>query len=232
MQKILKDGTPVRRCGADISFNDYIKAVGVAHEKQNGAVDQHDATFISKCNPCTVSYNFVGKMESFAKDALFIYEHLGLNRSIQILKENGKTLADEDALLDTVSSPFQWKEAITKCISWREAFLRIWRKLQIRGVLGKDRFPLNDQEANSISKTDFISLIKATQARTSVEERHIQRRDAFVEIYRTVSMANLKKIQTAFSLDFHLFDYNSRPESIYKRKGNAFVPYGYLNVTG
>ncbi|XP_052804620.1 carbohydrate sulfotransferase 9-like [Mya arenaria] len=222
----------VSRCGADISFEDYVRIVIRAHSKSpdNTNADCHDKTFNGACHPCEVRYDFIGKMETFPQDSTILFQKLKLNDTIKALNIKGKQLADEDALLDTVISPFLWKAEIVKCIPWREALLRIWRKLQVRGVIGKQEMPLSEPQAQAITKEEFIKLIKDTQPKTSFTERKKQRREAMIEIYGKVRLDYLKQIQEIYRKDFDLFEYNSDNQDIFHVNRSYIKQYGFLEV--
>ena len=219
-------------CHSDLSFEEYIRAVITSHRPnlQKGKVDCHDESYLTACHPCEVGYNFIAKMETFPTDAYHLYKKLNMDETIKVLQKQGKELADMDAMTDTVNSPFEWKKDIKKCIPWRQALNRVWRKLQIRGVIGKQQLPLNDEEAEAITKERFFDLIKKTQALTSYKERKQQRVDAMREIFASVPMEYLQELKTAYKEDFDLFEYNDDPGDIFHVNRSSLVHYGYLDL--
>lgn len=232
IKRFRPESAPRAPCHSDLSFEEYVRAVTTNHRQpqETGRVDCHDESFMGACHPCEVDYSFIGKMESFSVDALHIYTRLQMNTTISELKKHGKELADEDAMMDTVNSPFQWKKDIKKCIPWREALNRIWRKLQIRGVIGKHQLPLSDAEAESISKQEFIELIKRTQKLTPYNQRKQQRTEALQEIFASVSMEYLQELKTSFKTDFDFFEYDDDPKDIFHVDRSTLNYYGYLNI--
>jgi len=232
IRRFRPSNAPRAACHSDLRFEEYIRAVITNHrpDSQRRKVDCHDESFISACHPCEVGYNFIGKMEIFSTDALHLYNRLHMNETINELQKHGKELADMDAMTDTVNSPFEWKKDIKKCIPWRQALNRVWRKLQIRGVIGKQQLPLNDEEAEAITKERFFDLIKKTQALTSYKERKQQRVDAMREIFASVPMEYLQELKTAYKEDFDLFEYNDDPGDIFHVNRSSLVHYGYLDL--
>ncbi|KAL4221985.1 hypothetical protein ACF0H5_018032 [Mactra antiquata] len=219
-------------CGSDLQFKEYIKSINTAHTRlyNRGTVDCHDETFTGACHPCEVQYDFVGKMENFSSDSTHIFKKLQLTRSIEALQNKGKQLADDDALNDTVTSPFLWKNEIKTCIPWHEALNRIWKKLQIRGVIGKQPLSLTADEAEHITQQEFLDLIKQTQKLTSYEERKKQRHDALIEIYSQVDQNDLEMLKKSFKDDFELFEYDISPSYIFNDRMKTVDYYGYLEL--
>lgn len=223
---------PRNPCGADLTFEEYVKAIVENHRKpqESGKVDCHDESFTGACHPCEINYNFVGKMENFTVDSNHILKTLHMETTIEALKKHGKELADMEATSDTVNSPFKWKADIKKCIPWKEALNRIWRKLQIRGVIGKQQLPLSEEEAESITKEEFIKLILKTQALTPYSERKQQRKEAFREIFASVPIKHLEELKVAYKTDFDFFEYNTEPADIFHINRATLHHYGYLEV--
>ena len=225
-------GRPIvhlKNCGSDLKFEEYIRAIVLRHKiKHFGSVDCHDAEFHSYCHTCDIQYDFVGKMETFLDDSMFLYRKLGLNKTMAALNKLSK-LQDSDALYDTISSAFRFKKEVVKCIPWDEALKRVWRKLQIRGVIGKDPFPLSAEESDKINLDDFVWLVKETSLNSTSSERRKQRKEALVEIYRSVPLDLLRQLRKVYSTDFELFDYESSPEYIFNRDQET-IPFGYLSV--
>lgn len=219
----------LKNCGSDLKFEEYVRAIVTRHNaKPLGSVDCHDSEFHSSCHACSIPYNFVGKMESFMDDSVFLFKKLGLNKTLNAIQKF-PGLLDNDALYDTVTSAFNFKKDVIKCISWHEALKRVWKKLQIRGVIGKEQFPLNATESGKIELEEFIWLVKETKLKTSSAERRKQRREAFIEIYRSVPLDLLNKLKDVYSADFELFSYERSPDSIFDRT-REYIPYGYLNI--
>ncbi|KAK3586989.1 hypothetical protein CHS0354_026705 [Potamilus streckersoni] len=216
------------KCGSDVTFSEYVQAVTKRH-LLNGSIDCHDADYMSYCHVCDVAYKFVGRLESFYTDAFFLFKQLNLNETLKIMRKEMKLLSDQDAVLDSVSSAYKWRKDIEKCISWDAALRRVWKKLQIRGIIGKDKYPLSESESKQITRDDFIKLVMETQERTPYALRKNQRNQAFVEIFRTVPLEVLKDFKTAFEHDFYLFEYDPSPKNIFSRIDDIEY-FGYLDL--
>lgn len=219
----------LKTCGSDLKFEEYVRAIVNRHRaKRDGSVDCHDAEFHSSCHTCDIQYDFVGKMEHFLDDSVFLYKKLGLNKTINSIQKF-PSLLEHDALYDTVTSAFAFKNEVIKCITWDEALRRVWRKLQIRGVIGKEPFPLPADESNKIDVEEFIWLVKETRLKSSNSERRKQRKEALIEIYRSVPIDLLNQLKSVYSTDFELFNYDTSPDYIFNRTKDI-IPFGYLSV--
>ena len=202
-------GEKSKVCGADLTFNEFIDHV-VHRFKAGKSFDCHFAKY-AVCNPCSVRYDFIGKMESFKTDTFDILSILHQDETVLNLKKNISELHDDDAIEDSVSGPFAWKSDIIKCISWHEALKRIWRKLQIRGILGSAHFPLSAEESEIITEKDFITLLISTRkGSTSQARKHIKDK-AYIDAYKNVNKKLLYDIKTVYKEEFELFDYPDIP---------------------
>ena len=219
----------VKNCGADLTFEEYLRAIVTKHKKPHTSVDCHDSEFHSYCHTCEIQYDFIGKMENFMPDSVFLYRKLGLNKTLNsVYKFSG--LLDNDALYDTVSSAFEFKNDVIQCgIPWHQALHRVWRKLQIRGVIGKHPFPITAEESDKIDQDKFIHLVKETRLKTSSEDRRKQRKEALIEIYRSVPLDLLRQLRPVYAADFELFDYESSPVNLFNRT-TTYIPFGYLSI--
>lgn len=220
------------KCGSDVTFQEYIQAIVVSHigRAKSGSADCHDATYLDSCHPCELNMNFIGKMEQFSSDSLYLYQKFNLSRTIETLHKQGKQLADDDALQDTIISPFLWKQTIKKCIPWLEALKRVWRKLQIRGVIGKEQLPLTAEQAEQISAQEFIDLVRMTKEKTPYSERKKQRTEALIEIFSSVKPELLQQLKLSYKNDFYFFEYDDSPYNIFNISRKDIQYYGYLDV--
>lgn len=126
-------------CGDDLTFEQFLRSI-IDTYKRKRVIDCHVATF-EACQPCKMNYTFVAKMETFKTDTMHILSELNQTQTLEAFENNFSGLHADDAIDDSTSGPYSWKVKITKCIPWYKALQRIWRKLQIRGVIGMEAFP-------------------------------------------------------------------------------------------
>ncbi|PVD18608.1 hypothetical protein C0Q70_21158 [Pomacea canaliculata] len=119
-------------CGHAVTFQQFVRLVNNRLHRE----DPHVISSVRMCDPCKMNYDVIGKMETFSEDLRYLTSVLNVTFDPRL------SLATEskvDAILDSVESPFEWREDITKCISTQEMGRRIWRKLQIRGIISISR---------------------------------------------------------------------------------------------
>ena len=66
---------PRHKCGNDTTFQEFLTFIT---KIQYQVVDEHWQTIINVCAPCTIRYEAIGKMESFAKDAEYILDKFNM----------------------------------------------------------------------------------------------------------------------------------------------------------
>ena len=208
------------KCGHDTTFSEFVQFV-VWSETNKEQRDSHFQVASEVCPPCDMNFTFIGKIES-GDDFSYVLRNVGLNSSVQSMGNDFRNLAADDAIVDSIKSPFLWKAQIMRCMNWNEALMRIWRKLQIRGLIGMtQKYPLNQYQATMIRTSEFVKLARAARKNTSLTELKRQKIDVFQDIYGTVQMETLKNLRTVFRNDFILFGYQETPDSVFKRDMSA-----------
>ena len=196
---------------------EFIKYV-IENERTNKLKrDTHFVPSYDQCKPCDYHYDVIGKMETFSADASLVLAQLGHNVSQSTL-EDWSRAREYDAIEDSVTSPYSWRREVTKCMTWEEANQRIWRKLQIRGILNRrEPLPMSDFKQYSTHAPSFIQVCKKywERFRTSALKSE-QKRDALSSAYSFISRDDLELVREYFLLDFDLFGYESRPATIHK----------------
>ena len=205
------------KCNHDTSFSEFVQFVVWAETKKEKQ-DSHFSSPSQLCRPCEFNFTFIGKMENAREDFPFVLRHFGLDSSVETMGANFQNLAADDAIVDSIMSPFSWRSKILTCMDWDEALMRIWRKLQIRGIIGmSQKYPLAPKKATTIRNIEFIKLAKEARLRSSSSELREQKKSILAQIYSTVPMTTLQKLQEVFKQDFKLFGYDDNPDFIFKR---------------
>lgn len=204
-----------RLCGSEVRFEQFLSTV-IKQYKTKRSLDCHVAKF-SACQPCRMNYTFVAKMETFKEDAFHLLSLFNQTQTLEVFESEFSDLHANDAIEDSTSGPYLWKNEITKCIPWYKALQRIWRKLQIRGVIGMEDFPLSDAEANNVSRADFVHILKKTRRKTTSSERMWQKEQAFYEAYKSVSSDVLNDIRKIYAQEFYLFNYDDSLQTLFDK---------------
>jgi len=215
--------------GHDVSFTEFLKWV-VNCEQTKPMPDAHIASVKKKCKPCSSPFNYVGKMETFANDAFFIMDKLGMNRSIRSLEHTFKNKSTHDAIVDSIESPFRWRREIQKHISWTSALQRIWLKLQLRGIIDfEQKLNLTPYQVITIRDNEFIGMAVNAHKQSNPEKLMKQKSEVKIEAFRSVPVEVLAAFKEAYMEDFILFGYESTPEQYFKRDTEEMPRFKYFN---
>lgn len=198
-----------RTCGHNVTFEEFVNYFIYSQQKN----EQRDAHFVPNfehCRPCELDYEYIGKMETFKEDTFHILKQLKLENVVKF--DDFQKETEVDALMDAIDYVYSMKKSILKCISMREALIRVWRKLQIRGLLSKHvKFPetLSSNDI-TISKVK-AEVLKAYQQSGPTSVRKKQRTEAFVEAYSKMPKPLLERLRQAVFVDAKLFGYDQSP---------------------
>ncbi|WAR05506.1 CHST8-like protein, partial [Mya arenaria] len=207
-----------RECFHDPTFAEFVQFVTWS-EKNKKMIDPHFLMSTEMCLPCASNFTFIGKMESFKDDSLVIFERFNLSSLATSMEKQMKTYAAEDAISDSISSPFAWKKSIVSCMAWYDALHRIWRKLQLRGLIEFDiKMPLNEKQAEKVTRAEMIKLANEAWKKSNPMKLKEQKTIAFNQFYMSVPLRALNELKDVFARDFYLFDYDKEPPEIFDRK--------------
>ncbi|XP_076454447.1 uncharacterized protein LOC143289333 [Babylonia areolata] len=212
------------RCGHDVTFAEVL-AYAVARLHRG---DLHFQPMWQLCKPCAYSYHFIGKMETFSKDLNLLAHTLNLSVVPYFRSTEFRTDYVRDAIEDSIKSPFSWLREIQPCMSKYEAGLRIWRKLQIRGLISRRlRFPYTGMDFTHVTAEELIDVaLKAHSESRDKEELKQQKHEALVEAFRSVDRETLMEVERIWQDDFAMFGYLSHPEEIFSDDGSSVVRTG------
>lgn len=207
--------------GYDVTFAEYVKLViRSLQTKQN--LDPHYINVFDKCEPCAVEFDYIGKMESFSEDAMFILKKMGLNSTVKTFSSPAvfKDMSTEDALMDTTTSPFAWKRSVLKTISWETALRRTWLKLQMRGIVDVDQKFENyipKDKIGTMKDSEFQSIAHSARKRSDPEKLKRQKAEAMREAFLTLHINDIKLLRSLYKTDFELFNYDDSPSALFDR---------------
>ena len=206
------------RCGHNATFAEVMSYANKILYKS----DIHFLPISKLCRPCQYQYHFIGKMETFSEDVVFLAQSLNLTIVSYLESQQFKFDYAKDAIEDSISSPFLWKKKILRCMSWYEAGLRIWRKLQIRGIISRRiSFPYSAESFEVATSKEFITAaVDAYRRSTDRAELKQQKKDAFLEAYSTLNVIALQKLMTTMQSDFELFDYDEHAADVFDIGGD------------
>lgn len=215
--------------GHDITFAEFVKFV-VNLEKGIKIPDPHLTSTRRACKPCSQHYNYVGRMETFKDDALYIMQRLGMNESIAILKDTFTHYSTDDAITDSIYSPFSWRKEVVKYITWDKALERVWLKLQMRGIISRNiKLNTTNGQLNNVSAKQFVELARAAHRDSDPEDLKKQKDMVKREAFASVPLADIKEFRELFHEDFALYDYDDSPAYILDRPAEPVAPSLFFN---
>ncbi|XP_046543787.1 uncharacterized protein LOC124253978 [Haliotis rubra] len=126
-----------------------------------------------------------------------------------------------DNIIFKVQRAFIMKKKSLKCISDHMVHLRLWRVLQIGGLIDKyDEYPLNPDESREANVTVIMNLMLSAYQRSSPKAR-LNKQEALLQAYSQVSLEDLEQLRLKYLKDLLLFDYEDRPSYLFDRKSSA-----------
>lgn len=215
--------------GHDVTFAEFLK---FAADMERGIKmpDPHIASVKRTCKPCSQTYTYVGKMETFKHDVFYIMERLGLNESLYLMNDKFVDLSIDDAITDSIFSPFSWKKDILKIISWDKALQRIWLKLQMRGIISMDiKLDTDNGKMNNVTAHEFINLARNAHSRSDPVSLKKQKDLVKKEAFASVPLPDIKAFRDVFHADIVMFEYEPSPSYIFDRTGDPEPPKLFFN---
>ncbi|XP_005098152.2 carbohydrate sulfotransferase 12 [Aplysia californica] len=206
------------KCASEVTFKQFVAVV----VKELVTKDVHLKPVYEECKMCDVIYDVVGKLETTTDDIDFLSASLNVSSAFQ---HDGKYsyTASIDTVLDAVESPFSWKKDIQACMSLDEMGQRIWRKLQIRGIIdSRISYPFKAGEVDAMPSTKFVSAcrsaVEASKDRAQLKKQKVQ---AFLEAYATLTLEELRDIVRVYQNEFDVFEYDTEPPRLFRDRGEV-----------
>ncbi|KAK3102395.1 hypothetical protein FSP39_011119 [Pinctada imbricata] len=178
--------------------------------------DRHFYPMFDHCNPCKIKYNFVGRMESFKNDVMCLLDRwddkYGSNITFSDFeKENDVRMAHSQ-----ISRLFGMRDGIEKCITLHEALRRVWKVLQIRGIIPiLSNFTFTVEDSVQMKQQDWknvlTNVIENIPNRQSVKS---QRSEALAEAFNLVDPSDIQTYTETYDNDFSLLGYDKTPPSL------------------
>lgn len=198
------------RCGHDTTFLEFVKHF-IQSQRTGKWKEGHIYPSHEHCAVCRIPYKYVGHLDTISEDMPYILNRIQYPLNITKRLEN-ETLADNIRLVwNAMESLF------AGCLTKEEAFRRLWKKWQIRGVLSKLRaFPLTEEEAANMSRTDWLRVAASAYALSGGKrERAFQKTEALREAYASVPLEDRLRVRDLLFLDFQLFGFPSSPDEVF-----------------
>ena len=220
--------------GHSITFSEFIK-LAIDSESTSLYSDPHIKGILSSCNPCLLNYSFIGRMETFKDDALYVLKKLNTNQDIvKSIEKEWEELSIEAAIKFNIEYCFNSKKEIMNYVTWEHALQRLWLHLQMRGIISKKlKLYHPEKNINTLNAKEFVELaVEANKASNNLELK-TQKLEVQREAFASVHISDLERFVKAFRKDFELFGYDSHPSIIFQRGSlkptPQFFNYTHLN---
>ena len=221
-------------CGHDISFAEFVKYIIYAHE-QGDRLNAHFVTLHEPCDPCLIEYDYILKIETFKEDVMFLLNVLNESFGTEIKFSNFEQETAIDNAKQHIKLSFATRKKYgEKCNIPNLSFLfRTWRYLQMNGKISKMvDLPIKSEkdafEMTVENFTDIVSdVISRTENWTAVK---MQRKEAFLQAYRSVDMLSLQKLQNIMEPDCRYFDYDCGLENFQSVRDSVKLDFDYFDA--
>ena len=218
-----------KSCGHDLTFAEFVKYF-IHSEETKVKRDGHFTPMYDHCRPCQVKYDIIGKMESFEQDTLYILEKLGFNDLYNRLSNDFRTQTNMDSFVDQTNHVIN--DGGIKCMSKHDKQKRMWRKMQIRGLISKNSaFPFSEVESDHVTKREYVdALISAVGDAKDPEVSDRYKWEAVREAYSTVSHEDMFKLRRIFRPDCVVFSYDCSLDKYKPSDGRVVDPF-YFDIS-
>lgn len=201
-------GSDWRKCLLNVTFQAFLTAI-----TSGGKQDPHWYSMHRHCEPCSVDFDYIGRMETFIADTEFILGQMGVNLSFLPPRDDSfDSENDLMALRDLAHRVLHiaYKRGCPSETFMCQVFRRIWVTLLTRGFISKDvAYPFPERRCAGINETSFIEkLVEAYRQSGNRAERMRQRQEALMEAYCRVPRWLLRKVEEYVRDDCAMFGYN------------------------
>ena len=210
------------RCGHDVTFLEFIRYV--IHSQETGKHrDGHFVPIHDHCNICHRHYDFIGHLETYIDDVSYILDVIQSPYKYDINFSAGTIYAS------SIKTLTKMRNYVGQCMTIYEATQRLWIHYLERGLISKHQvFPINPDDALNITAEEFSKLsIQALIRSKSYKDKKDQKNKALAEAFGYVPLKDKLKLQKMLFLDFELFGFDRKPETVFStfdfRKNNTFM---------
>ena len=207
------------KCGYDVTFEEFLSYT-VVNLQSGFRVDNHFAPIYTQCNPCTIKFDIIGKLETFGEDSRLVLEEINAN-----ISDSHKT-NNKDIVLEEVQTLLKYNFDVLEklkqssgnadCYNPLLIAKRLWKTFQYHGYIS-DMHTFPSSMANF--PNDLMILRKALlkqivylrhSAGNEVEIWKSQRQKYLNTAYNSISQKILIAIGRVYKGDFELFGYKKR----------------------
>lgn len=233
IEKVRHNATTLsKRYGHDVAFKELVEYV-VASYEEGRSMNVHIAPIHVQCDPCSVNFDFIGRLEDITDDLIYLVNQL-TTKDIYTGDVNSTgqvTLLEAQAKYKRYFGPvfrmFKVLQLYKDNLSTCKLLQRIWSSYHIRGIIHTDYkmpFIVNCEHTTEQKFYEqFKSALDASEARSIDLELKAQRREALVQAYSTVPIDVMIRLREFVKADCLLFGYNDMPDDLFNRENEGSV---------
>lgn len=219
--------------GHDVTFAEMLEYV-VTKYNRGEVLNEHLEPMHDRCDPCTVQFNFIGKLETMGPDIETLVD--AWNKSEFINKSDIEGNAHEiesetrsAQMFGPVGHLFKIADGKLK-LDRKDLFLRTWSSYQIRGLMLKHYEMPFINDTNTINKEQYQEALTTAieKSKDRKDELKMQREEALLQAYRTVPLNLMQKLRTFVKRDCDLFGYDNTPDKLFSRNMNISNTFNYF----
>ncbi|CAH1778137.1 unnamed protein product [Owenia fusiformis] len=194
-------------CGHDLTFEEYLSIVS-ENPRNTRYMDYHWRPLSAYCDPCSIDYDIIGKMESFNEDLQHFLCKINAEDKINLPHVNPLALRKFNVKLEISDSVGNIKKIDEKCIPKSELVNRVVQNMVNHGYIEPiDKIHMADIPINYTQK-DLVEFIGRHMNKSTTEKLLSLPKLIQDNSFHDVSPDVLNKIKKLYGEDFIMFDYN------------------------
>ncbi|XP_076456725.1 uncharacterized protein LOC143291023 [Babylonia areolata] len=211
-----------RPCADNIAFPEFLKYAVMAN------YEPHVLPVHKVCNPCRFHPHYVGKMETFTRDAAYILKRAGLG-SVLDGYDHARHVQEEVRMLTMYHFRlYETRPGLRECVTHSGIAVRLWKAFVFNGYIW-EQLPIPEKElaaqldgvyTREAARRARRVLLEAHAAsaalvpRTSRALRDHQRRVLAAQ-FRALPADLLQTFVSVYRGDFDLFGYQATPGDVF-----------------
>ncbi|XP_053385947.1 carbohydrate sulfotransferase 11-like [Mercenaria mercenaria] len=216
-----------KQFGHDVTFAELVEYVVILFE-QDWRLNIHLAPMYTRCDPCLINFNFIGKLEEMT-DNLIALTKMWRRNGIKVDFESSVDVKELELKHKRDMGPItQMFDTLSRSpgLSRYDLFQRLWSSYQIRGlILNEQKMPFREDLVNGIDNVMYELAVKEAieLSASNVAALINQRKEALIKAYRTVPMEIMLRLRNVLKTDCELFGYDDMPQTLFDRSTSINV---------
>ncbi|XP_067660509.1 carbohydrate sulfotransferase 12-like [Haliotis asinina] len=210
--------TKSSRGGHEVTFAELVNYVIYCHENKKD-IDSHFKPISQHCRFCEIDYTYIGKMETFKDDVVYMGDVMGMLNSTtigeSILKYCFHGRSETIYRLGRLVF-YETRGAMERSgVSLIEGLRRTWKTWQIRGIISIELpFPLRANDTN-ITFERFNDLAQKAYKASKPSILQEARDRALRQAYSSLTYDTKVRLMREFEPEFKMFEYDPMPDFVF-----------------